>query len=400
MVHLKHDAQPVLYVMDTLGLSGRTKGFIDLALHLDPKRYRPVFCSLGSESSALVDRLRERSIEVEFLPETSGVRSVGNLVALVKRHGIRVIHPVNQRPLLQGGLAAAITRIRAVGSLSAFGCQVPDRTYKFLPAELRNRSRRHALRNQIAVGLMRFVVALSEQLCERFCRFTSTALGPGAALGYRALRRRMRSISYGIDPEPYRAITPAEIAALRMQLGAERDTVLVGSIGRLVEQKDYPTQLEAFAIAARVEPRLRMVIAGDGPLRGQIERQAAELGIADRVKLVGYWTRVPALLRALDAFVLASKFEPYGVALLEAMCAGTAIVSTSVNEVPHILDHGVTGLTVPPEDPDRTAEALLRFARDPQLRRDLGSNALDAAGRKHSIHAVANAYQTLYDAAV
>ena len=239
-----------------------------------------------------------------------------------------MVHPVNPRPLLYVGLAARLSGVRrAVGSLSAFACQVPDREYRFLPQELVTRGRRHALRNQLACSLMNNVVAVSDSLGERFCRFTADAAG----FGYSALRARMRTISYGVDLGPYRAVTPKQVAELRARAGAVSDTVLVGSIGRLVEQKDYPTQLRAFALAACVEPRLRMVLAGEGPLRKAIEAHVAELGIADRVVLLGHFTRVPELLRALDVFVLASKFEPYGVALLEAKCAGTAIVATAVN---------------------------------------------------------------------
>ena len=397
---MTHDAQTVLYIMDTLGLSGRTKGIIDLALHLDPQRYKPVFCSLGEESSELADHLRDRAVPIEVLPLPPGLRLEGvwRLAGLLRRHKIQVVHPVNPRPLIYAGLAARLCGIRsAVGSLSAFACQVPDREYRFLPHELVNRGRRQALRNQIAVRLMRHVVAVSEELGERFCRFTAQAAGPAAGLVYRGLRRRMHAISYGIDLAPYRAVTPAQIAALRVQLGATRETVLVGSVGRLVEQKDYPTQLRAFAIAARIEPRLRMVLAGEGPLRSSIEALAAELGITDRIVLLGHWTRVPALLRALDVFVLASKFEPYGVALLEAKCAGSAIVATAVNEIPKLLHDGVTGLVVPAEAPAPMADAFLRMAQDAALRRALSNHAFAEAENKHSITAVAGAYQALYD---
>ena len=140
-----------------------------------------------------------------------------------------------------------------------------------------------------------------------------------------------------------------------------------------------------------------MVLAGDGPLRGEIEALAAELGIADRIFLLGHWARVPALLRALDVFVLASKFEPYGVALLEAKCAGSAIVATAVNEIPKLLQDGVTGLVVPAESPEPMANAFLRMAREPQLRRSLAQRAFAEAEQKHSIDAVARAYQALYD---
>ncbi|HSB20525.1 MAG TPA: glycosyltransferase [Anaeromyxobacteraceae bacterium] len=392
----------VLYVLETLGLSGRTKGIIDVALHVDPRRFRPVFCSLGAESSPLADRLRERGIPIEVLSLRPGLRPevVWRLGSLIRRHGVKVVHAVNVRPLLHAGLAARLSGIRAtVGSLSAFACQVPDREYRFLPQELANRGRRHALRNQVACGLMRHVVVVSDELGERFCRFTAEAGGPLSLLGYQALRRRMRTIAYGIDLAPYRAVAAGEVAALRARVGAGPDTVLLGSVGRLVEQKDYPTQLRAFALAARAEPRLRMVIAGDGPLRGTIEAQAAELGVADRVVLLGHWTRVAELLRALDVFVLASKFEPYGVALLEAKCSGTAIVATAVNEIPTLLEDGVTGLLVPGESPEQMARAFTRLAQDVGLRQALGERARAEAWRRHSIEAAAGAYQALYDGA-
>src|SRR5204862_13585 len=82
----------------------------------------------------------------------------------------------------------------------------------FLPQELVNRGRRQALRNQMACRLMHHVVAVSDELGERFCRFTAQASGPIAGLGYWGLRRRMHTISYGIDLAPYRAVTTAEVA--------------------------------------------------------------------------------------------------------------------------------------------------------------------------------------------
>ncbi len=394
------DAMVVLYVMDTLGLSGRTKGIVDLSLQLDPQRYRPVFCALGEESSALAELLRERAVPVEVAPLPDGLRPEGvwKVASLVRRHRARVVHAVNPRPMLYAGLAARLLSVRStVGSLSAFACQVPDREYRFLPQELVNRGRRQALRNQLACSLMRHVVTVSGELGDRFCRFTVDAARPFGLLSADRLRRKMAVISYGIDLAPYQAVSAEAVASLRKRAGAGADTVLVGSVGRLVEQKDYPTQLRAFALAARAEPRLRMVLAGDGPLREAVERLLVELGIADRVVLLGHWARVPELLRAVDVFVLASKFEPYGVALLEAKCAGSAIVATSVNEIPTLVRDGATGLLVPPEDPESMARAFARLARDAGLRHALGEAALADARERHSIGAVAAAYQDLYD---
>jgi glycosyltransferase involved in cell wall biosynthesis len=378
-------AATVLYVLDTLGLSGRTQGFIDLALRLDPSRYRPVFCSLGEESSALAERLRAHDVPIEVRPIRPGLRpeAVWTLMDVIRRHGASVIHPVNPRPMLLAGAAARLLGIRAtLGSLSAFACQVPDRTYAFLPQELANRGPRNAWRNQVMCRLMRYFVVVAKPLGERFVRFTTSATGALRLVGPEELSRRMRVISYGVDLEPYAAVTDAQVEKLRTRAGCGPGSVLVGSVGRLVEQKDYPTQLRAFAAAARQDPRLRLVMAGDGPLRGELERLVAELGIADRTTFLGHWRRVPELLRALDVYVLASKFEPYGVALLEAKGAGCPIVATSVNEIPSLVADGVSGLLAPPESVEPLAQALLRLAADADLRHTLGRNAAEDARRR------------------
>jgi glycosyltransferase involved in cell wall biosynthesis len=397
------EPRTILYVLDTLGLSGRTQGIIDLALRLDPRRYRPVFCSLGEETSALADRLRARDVPVEVMPVRPGLRldGVRALSSAIRRHGASVVHPVNPRPMLLAGAAARLLGIRAtVGSLSAFACQVPDRTYAFLPQELANRGPRSAWRNQLMCRLMRYFVVVAEPLGERFIRFTTSATGGVRLVGYDELRRRMRVISYGVDLGPFASVTPAQIDELRARAGCGPDSVLVGSVGRLVEQKDYPTQLRAFAAAAQQEPRLRMVMAGDGPLRGELEALVTELGIADRTTFLGHWRRVPELLRALDVYVLASKFEPYGVALLEAKGAGCAIVATSVNEIPSLVADGVSGRVVPPESVQPLAGAFLQLARDAGLRRTLGRNAAEDARKRHGVEAVATEYQRLYDSSL
>src|SRR5690349_12160571 len=120
----------VLYILDSLGLSGRTKGIIDLALNLDPSRFAPVFCSFSDEQSALRDRLLELRVPLEQLTVGAGlrVRTVRSLGAILRRHDVQVVHSVNPRPMLYAGLAAQLGGVRAtIGSLSAFACQVPDR---------------------------------------------------------------------------------------------------------------------------------------------------------------------------------------------------------------------------------------------------------------------------------
>src|SRR5262249_16833227 len=155
------------------------------------------------------------------------------------------------------------------------------------------KSRRNVLRNRLATHLMCHVATVSASLGKRFCEYNSVPLD------------KLHVVPYGADLGAVDAVTVDEAAALRREIGFAVDDVVVGGVGRLVEQKDYPTQLRAFATAARQVAGLRMVLAGDGPLDQALRQMVRELGVEDRVRFLGHWTRVPALLRSLDIFVLA-----------------------------------------------------------------------------------------------
>ena len=394
----------ILYLVDGLGLSGKTKAMVDLIAGLDPRRYRAEVVCFDPEPSALYDRLHALGVNVNQVPCPEGLNLsvVARLTALVRRLRPDVLHCYNPRTMLYGGVVARALGVRAtLGSLSAFACLTPDREYQFLPQKLFSASGRNRLRNRAAAWLIRALVTVSPSLGENFCRYNAIDL------------QRLRVVPYGVDVDRFAQVTPEQIATFRARYQLKPDQVVVASIGRLVEQKDYPTQLKAFALAAAQEPSLFMLLVGDGPLRGEIEELARQLGIADRVRLAGHSNEVPIAMRAVDVFVIASKFEPYGVALLEAKAAGVAIVATRVNEIPEILgerpagghvgagtgSEASTGRLVPAENPAAMAEAFVQLARDAAERRALGARAALDARTRHSLAAAVRAYQQLYDEA-
>lgn len=403
----------VLYLVDGLGLSGKTKAMVDLIAGLDRQRFTPSVICFDTERSSLYDRLRGLGVGVDEVPCPDGlnVKVLARLGGVARRLRPDVIHCYNPRTMLYGGAVARALGIKAtLGSLSAFACLTPDGDYRFLPQKLFSTSRSNRLRNRLVSWLMRSVVTVSPTLGQRFCRYNGIDL------------RRLRIVPYGVDIQRFERVTPAEIAAFRARYQIPEGALVIGSVGRLVEQKDYPTQLRAFALAAARSPGMIMLLVGDGPLRAEMETLARELGVAGQVRFAGHCEDVPVGLRAVDIYVLASKFEPYGVALLEAKAAGTAIVATRVNEVPEILGEigggaaaepaeqtsaaggatsaeRLTGRLVPPEDPAAMAEAFVHLAADGAGRRALGARAARDAGTRHSLRAAIQAYERLYDEA-
>src|SRR5262249_15384008 len=161
-----------------------------------------------------------------------------------------------------------------------------DRTYRFLPQPLSTASRRNVYRNRVASHLMRYMVTVSSSLGTRFCEYNGVSLA------------KLRIVPYGADFDALDRITTDDAAAYRRELGFQPDDVVIGSVGRLVEQKDYPTQLKAFAMASRRVPGLKMILAGSGPLESALRSTVSELGVGDRVTFLGDSKDVPRLLRS------------------------------------------------------------------------------------------------------
>lgn len=154
------------------------------------------------------------------------------------------------------------------------------------------------------------------------------------------------------------------------------------AVGRLYPQKGYDMLLRAFAHAAMSAPDWTLCIAGDGPLRADIARMAQELGLGDRVRLLGRVADVGGMLAQADAYVLSSRYEGFPNSLCEAMAAGLPCVSTDCQSGPaDIVTHGVDGLLVANENPLALAGALVQLMGDTELRRRLGSAAQAVSAR-------------------
>jgi glycosyltransferase involved in cell wall biosynthesis len=161
-----------------------------------------------------------------------------------------------------------------------------------------------------------------------------------------------------------------------------RAGVLVVSVGRLSEEKGHDRLLEAFARVAAARPAWRLLIAGDGPLRGELEALRDRLGLRQRVELPGLVRDVGGLLARADLYVLASRREVFPMALCEAMASGVPAVAMEYRPgVREIMRDGVDGVVVPAGDVSALAAAMARLMDDPAERRRLGTRAVEVVQR-------------------
>lgn len=183
--------------------------------------------------------------------------------------------------------------------------------------------------------------------------------------------------------------------AARRALGLDQQFV-VGTVGRLSPEKNLPLLLRAFARATAGSTDAVLVLIGDGQERAALGHLAASLGIPDRVRFAGWRQDVAHLLPALDVFVLSSLAEGLPLALLEAMSAGVAVISTSVGDIPEVVRDSATGRLVPSDDEEALSFALADLRREPTVRAQLADAGRSLVTARYGRDAMVNAYLDAY----
>ncbi len=212
-------------------------------------------------------------------------------------------------------------------------------------------------------------------------------------------RRPIAVVPNGADHRVFRPRDPREVAAIRAELGVPTDGPVVSYVGKLVPRKGVGDLIEAMGRLARAGAGATLLLAGMGEERTALERRAAELGIADRVRFVGKVPHdtVPLVMSAGDLFVLPSLSEGLPTVVCEAMACGLPVVATAVDGTPEIVRDGETGFLVPPRDPAALADALGRLVGDPALARAMGRRAHEIAMDTYTWDANAARTEALYE---
>jgi len=210
---------------------------------------------------------------------------------------------------------------------------------------------------------------------------------------------RVTQLCNGVDTERFRARRFDD----RLPAGCPFDRArhwLVGTVGRMDPVKDQVTLVRAFARALIDSPsardRMRLVLAGDGPIRSDVERAVEEAGIRRLVWFAGDRSDVADLLRQLDCFVLPSLGEGISNTILEAMASGVPVIATRVGGNSELVSDGYTGVLVEPADSSGLAGRILDYFLDPGLGRRHGAGGRQRAVREFSLQGMVDRYHDLY----
>ena len=355
----------VLQLIETGGPGGAERVLVSLAAALrELPDYRASAALLEDGWAAAELRARGVSYRCFQLRRALDPGLVVALATHLRREAVDLVHAHEFTMNVYGTMAARLAGVPVIATVHGRGYY----------AEAARRLA--ALRMAAQAGAM--FVAVSEDIQ----RFLSAEVG----------LRDVRLVPNGIDVD---RPTSGDRARGRQAIGVGPGEPVIGTIGNLYRVKGHRVLLEA---AARLAPPVHVAIAGRGEEEAELRRLAAELGMSDRLHLLGYRTDTPDLLAAFDIYALPSFSEGQSLALMEAMAAGLPIAATRVGGNPEVLGaDGETGLFVPAGEPEAMAAVLARLLAEPGTARRLGEAARARARRERSLPVMLGRYRALYD---
>ena len=359
----------VLFVNDSLHMGGIETMIRDFVVGISPYCFES-FVAVFRGGGGLFDELVGNLTPVANLRKRDGLDPglVRRLRCLIREWRIDVVHSHNYAAWLYTVLATrGLPRVRLVHS---------EHSRVELMWRRRTMERWLARRTHAVVGVSADVAQ-------------SLVDDVGVDAGRTGL------IANGIDLARFRPDVEGR-ADFRSRHGIPAGALLFGIVARLVPVKDHVTLVAAFARVHAALPTARLVIAGDGPCRSELEQQVAALGLAGRVNFLGEVQQSQDVLCALDVYVLSSTDEGMNLTLLEAMGSALPIVATAVGGNPEVVLDGRTGLLVPPSNPEALADGMLQLAGNERCRALFGEQARRRAEDSYSLAATLRAYERLY----
>ncbi len=376
---MKVDPRPlVVHVLHRFDVGGLENGVVNLINRMAPERFRHAVVALTEVTDF---KRRVKRDDVRFIaikkPPGQGLWQAPLMYRILREMQPAIVHTRNLAAL-EMALPAAWARVPVrIHGEHGWDTSDPDGS-----------SRKFRLVRRLYKPFVHRYVALSRHLE----RYLIDHVGVDAG--------RVSQVYNGVDTQRFRPASGAREVIAGSPF-SEPQAWFIGTVGRLQEIKDQVLLARAFVRVLEMAPaarqRMRLVIAGEGPLRAPVQQVLRDGGAEHLAWLAGARDDVPEFLRGLDTFVLPSRAEGISNTILEAMATALPIIATNVGGNAELLEDQVTGRLVPARTVDTMASALLDDFESPVRAALRGKNARIAVEKRFSLETMVAAYSELYE---
>jgi len=364
----------VLMLVSTRGFFGAENAVLELSKQLIAFKYEPhigiLENSLGHHR-ALEEHAQKNNLIVKVF-RCNGkfdISTVFGIRKYLKANHISLIHSQGYKSNFYSFLSSLNTATKKITTCHNWlGKSAKMKFYKYLDKLLLNRFDK--------------IVAVSDALKKEI-------------LESKIPSEKILVIDNGIDIDRFQ---PASgINGMRKSLGIEDDEKTVGTVGRLIDEKGHEYLLKAAQEVLRNYPKAKFIIVGDGHLRSNLESIAKELRLERNVIFTGIRREIPAIIHAMDIFVMPSLNEGLPFAILEAMAARRPVIASNVGAIPKLIQDGHTGLLIEPADAAQLSDSIIKLLRDEKKADLLAGNAYEKVKKEFSAQKMAEKYVAAYD---
>ena len=361
----------ILHLFVTLPVGGAENLLLSILGKLDPTGFSSVVCCIG-EKGAVGEQVIGRGfplVELGFLDRGGYDRRVVPALAdLIRHEKIDLVHSHLYHANFYGRLAAKKAGVPCVASI--------HNTYT-KPKWHRCLINRYLARHTAAI------IAGSEEIRRDIIRYDHVA------------ESLVTVIPNSVDLT--RSESTLSRVEARQRLGLAPDAVVLGTVGRLEEQKGHRFLIDAVGLLRERGIRCTLLLVGEGRLESQLRAQTAQLGLEDGVRFLGTRGDLGDLFRAMDLFVMPSLWEGLSLAMLSAMAAGLPVVATTVGGVPQVLGNDEYGYTVAPADPGALADRIASCFANPDATVALGKKGARQVRENYSDEAMVRRLERVYE---
>ncbi len=342
----------LLFLSDHLGyadgvIHGATTYFLNVLPALKAAEINLQACFLRMRHP-ISEKLEINAIHPHFLGRGKwDPRALSDLVRLIKKHEINLVHAAGMKGILLGRAASRIGRCKFIMHLH--DTSVPGALFRLLH---------------------RGMVGWTDR-----CLVISNAVGDVARTEFGLRPEQVTLLYNGIDLD--KISTPSQDARrhIRREFHLPGNAPVIGITGRLSPEKGHELFLREMPNLLRTHPMVHLLIVGDGPTKTACELLIEKLGIGSVVRLTGHRMDIPDILKAIDVMVAPSLREGLSYSVIEAMAAGRPTAAFNVGGLPELITHETTGLLAPEKDAPALVNAIRRLLDDRTLSESISSNA-------------------------